>query len=228
MPRRTDIETICLGRLRPDRDRAGGRVRLRGLPGAEGAARGRLPHDRRQLESGDDHDRPRLRRPGRTSSRSISKASPTCCAASGPDAVLPTMGGQTALNLARELAESGILAELGIELIGANLEVIQRAEDRAAVQAGGRVLQPEGADVGASSTSLDDSSTAIAAAGRRPPGVHARRPRRRLRDDAGRAPPPGSRSACARARSARCSSRSPCAAGTSSSSRSSATTSTTS
>ena len=47
-----------------------------------------------------------------------------------PDAVLPTMGGQTALNLARELAQSGILDELGIELIGANLEVIQRAEDR--------------------------------------------------------------------------------------------------
>ena len=50
-------------RLRPDRDRPGGRVRLRGLPGAEGAARGRVPHDRRQLEPGDDHDRPRLRRP---------------------------------------------------------------------------------------------------------------------------------------------------------------------
>jgi carbamoyl-phosphate synthase large subunit len=47
-----------------------------------------------------------------------------------PSALLPTMGGQTALNLARELAESGTLAELGIELIGANLEVIQRAEDR--------------------------------------------------------------------------------------------------
>ena len=47
-----------------------------------------------------------------------------------PDALLPTMGGQTALNLARELAESGILDELGIELIGANLEVINRAEDR--------------------------------------------------------------------------------------------------
>ena len=50
-------------RLRPDRDRPGGRVRLRGLPGAQGAARGRVPHDRRQLEPGDDHDRPRLRRP---------------------------------------------------------------------------------------------------------------------------------------------------------------------
>ena len=47
-----------------------------------------------------------------------------------PDAVLPTMGGGTALNLARELAEAGVLDELGIELIGAPLEVIRRAEDR--------------------------------------------------------------------------------------------------
>src|SRR6266700_1353059 len=47
-----------------------------------------------------------------------------------PDALLPTMGGQTALNLARELAESGVLAELGVELIGAPLDVIRRAEDR--------------------------------------------------------------------------------------------------
>jgi carbamoyl-phosphate synthase large subunit len=58
-----------------------------------------------------------------------------------PDALLPTMGGQTALNLARELAESGVLAELGIELIGAPLDVIARAEDRekfrAAVQSVG-------------------------------------------------------------------------------------------
>ena len=58
-----------------------------------------------------------------------------------PDALLPTMGGQTALNLARELAEGGVLAELGIELIGAPLQVIARAEDRelfrAAVQSVG-------------------------------------------------------------------------------------------
>jgi carbamoyl-phosphate synthase large subunit len=47
-----------------------------------------------------------------------------------PDALLPTMGGQTALNLARELARSGVLDELGIELIGADLDVIERAEDR--------------------------------------------------------------------------------------------------
>src|SRR4051795_10935064 len=47
-----------------------------------------------------------------------------------PDALLPTMGGGTALNLARELHEEGILEELGIELIGANIDAIQRAEDR--------------------------------------------------------------------------------------------------
>ena len=40
-----------------------------------------------------------------------------------PDALLPTMGGQTALNLAKELAEAGILEDLGVELIGAPLEI---------------------------------------------------------------------------------------------------------
>ncbi len=47
-----------------------------------------------------------------------------------PSALLPTMGGQTALNLARELAEADVLEKLGVELIGAPLEVIRRAEDR--------------------------------------------------------------------------------------------------
>jgi len=47
-----------------------------------------------------------------------------------PDALLPTVGGQTALNVAVELASSGCLDELGVELIGASLESIQVAEDR--------------------------------------------------------------------------------------------------
>ncbi|MBA3245702.1 MAG: carbamoyl-phosphate synthase large subunit [Actinobacteria bacterium] len=47
-----------------------------------------------------------------------------------PDALLPTLGGQTALNLAVELSEAGVLAEYGVELIGADLEAIRRAEDR--------------------------------------------------------------------------------------------------
>jgi carbamoyl-phosphate synthase large subunit len=48
----------------------------------------------------------------------------------GKFAVLPTVGGQTALNLAVDLADSGVLDKLGIELIGAKLEAIKKAEDR--------------------------------------------------------------------------------------------------
>ena len=47
-----------------------------------------------------------------------------------PDALLPTMGGQTALNTAISLAENGTLDRLNIELIGANREAIEKAEDR--------------------------------------------------------------------------------------------------
>jgi carbamoyl-phosphate synthase large subunit len=51
-------------------------------------------------------------------------------AAERPDAVLPTMGGQTALNLAVQLAKQGILAKYGCQLIGAQLDAIEKAEDR--------------------------------------------------------------------------------------------------
>jgi len=47
-----------------------------------------------------------------------------------PDALLPTLGGQTSLNLAIELQERGVLQELGVELLGASIEAIQKAEDR--------------------------------------------------------------------------------------------------
>jgi carbamoyl-phosphate synthase large subunit len=47
-----------------------------------------------------------------------------------PDALLPTLGGGTALNIARDLSEDGTLERYGVELIGADYEAIQRAEDR--------------------------------------------------------------------------------------------------
>jgi carbamoyl-phosphate synthase large subunit len=47
-----------------------------------------------------------------------------------PDALLPTMGGQTALNLAVSLAKNGTLEKYGVQLIGANLAAIEKAEDR--------------------------------------------------------------------------------------------------
>jgi carbamoyl-phosphate synthase large subunit len=47
-----------------------------------------------------------------------------------PDALLPTLGGQTALNLAKALTDDGTLEQYGVELIGANYDAINRAEDR--------------------------------------------------------------------------------------------------
>jgi carbamoyl-phosphate synthase large subunit len=64
-----------------------------------------------------------------------------------PDAILPTMGGQTALNTAVSLAESGVLKKYNVELIGAKLEAIKKAEDRelfkATMDAAG-LLTPKG------------------------------------------------------------------------------------
>ncbi|HEY2272736.1 MAG TPA: carbamoyl-phosphate synthase large subunit, partial [Jatrophihabitantaceae bacterium] len=65
-------------------------------------------------------------------------------AAERPDAVLPTLGGQTALNLAVSLHDLGVLERYGVELIGADIEAIQRGEDRQRFkdivrQAGGEV-----------------------------------------------------------------------------------------
>ncbi|HFH1433634.1 TPA: carbamoyl-phosphate synthase large subunit [Streptococcus pneumoniae] len=48
----------------------------------------------------------------------------------GPDALLPTLGGQTGLNMAMELSKNGILDELGVELLGTKLSAIDQAEDR--------------------------------------------------------------------------------------------------
>ncbi len=47
-----------------------------------------------------------------------------------PDALLPTLGGQTALNVASTLARTGVLDRLGVEMIGASLDAIERSEDR--------------------------------------------------------------------------------------------------
>ncbi|MCC6437593.1 MAG: carbamoyl phosphate synthase large subunit, partial [Acidimicrobiales bacterium] len=47
-----------------------------------------------------------------------------------PDALLPTLGGHTCLNVAMELVERGVLAAHGVELIGANFEAINKGEDR--------------------------------------------------------------------------------------------------
>src|SRR5512140_1662741 len=61
-----------------------------------------------------------------------------------PDALLPTLGGQTALNTAVAVAENGVLEKYGVELIGAKLPAIKQAEDRTLFQKG---MQKIGLDV---------------------------------------------------------------------------------
>jgi carbamoyl-phosphate synthase large subunit len=61
-----------------------------------------------------------------------------------PDALLPTLGGQTALNTAVALAERGVLETYGVRLIGASLEAIRRAEDREEFR---RAMQAIGQDL---------------------------------------------------------------------------------
>jgi carbamoyl-phosphate synthase large subunit len=80
-------------------------------------------------------------------------------AAERPDSLLPTMGGQTALNLAKALAEEGILEKYGVRLIGASLEAINKAEDRQLFKA---AMQKIGVGMpkSAYATSLDEALAA--------------------------------------------------------------------
>jgi carbamoyl-phosphate synthase large subunit len=77
-----------------------------------------------------------------------------------PDALLPTLGGQTALNLARTLSEDGTLERFGVELIGANYDAIGRAEDRDLFR---RTMEAAGLRMPASAiaTNLDEALGAL-------------------------------------------------------------------
>jgi carbamoyl-phosphate synthase large subunit len=77
-----------------------------------------------------------------------------------PQALLPTLGGQTALNLALKLSASGVLANYGVELIGASVEAIRKAEDRELFNAAMRKI---GLSVARSflARSLDDAAHAV-------------------------------------------------------------------
>ena len=138
-----------------------------------------------------------------------------------PDALLPTLGGQTALNLAKALHENGTLERYGVELIGADYEAIDRAEDRERFR---DTMTAAGLRVPKSTIAhnLDDGYAAVAELGLpfivRPAftlgGTGGGVVRTESRDRADRR-----RRAGARPRSARCCWRSRSSAGVSSSSR---------
>src|SRR5690349_5656016 len=77
-----------------------------------------------------------------------------------PDALLATLGGQTALNTAMALHEAGVLEQYGVELIGANVDAIEAGEDRQRVKG---IVERIGAEVARSviCSSLDDCLAAV-------------------------------------------------------------------
>ncbi|TWF81024.1 carbamoyl-phosphate synthase large subunit [Pseudonocardia hierapolitana] len=85
-------------------------------------------------------------------------------AAERPDAILPTLGGQTALNAAIALHENGVLERYGVELIGADVDAIQRGEDRLKFK---EIVQSVGGDVPRSAVchSMDEVRAAAAELG---------------------------------------------------------------
>ena len=104
-----------------------------------------------------------------------------------PDALLPTLGGQTALNLAKALHEDGTLEQFGVELIGANYDAIDRAEDRDLFRQAmerGRAADAAQRDRHDARRGATPRSIDVGLPVDRPPGVHARRPRRRHRPHA--------------------------------------------
>ena len=81
-----------------------------------------------------------------------------------PDALLPTLGGQTGLNLAMDLARHGVLEKFGVEMIGANADVIDKAESRDRFK---KAMEKIGLEVclGQTVTTLDQARQALPAIG---------------------------------------------------------------
>ncbi len=77
-----------------------------------------------------------------------------------PDALLATLGGQTALNTAMQLDERGVLEKYGVELIGASIEAIERGENRQEFK---KIVDELGGESARSGSAPTSSSTATAA-----------------------------------------------------------------
>ena len=128
-----------------------------------------------------------------------------------PDALLPTLGGGTALDLARQLSEDGTLGKHRVELIGADYDAIRRAEDRELFRATMEARRP--ARAAERGGQVDARGGAGASRGRpsrdRAPRVHDGRLRAAASPGPSRSTGRWWRRASRRARSARCWSRSP-------------------
>ena len=99
------------------------------VPGLQSPTRGRLPRVSGKQQSGYHHDGPGISDATYVEPLTVESAA-KIIEKEKPDALLPTLGGQTGLNLSLELFEKGILEANGVEMIGAKPEAIKKGEDR--------------------------------------------------------------------------------------------------
>ena len=221
MPKRTDLETILIIGSGPDRHRAGVRVRLLGHAGVPRAARRGLPRRARELEPGDDHDRPRVRRRHLRRAARRRRASPASSNASGPTRCSRRSAARPRSTSRSSCTRPGVLEQYGVELIGASVEAIRTAENRhefkAAMEEIGLARAALGLRVHARRGDGDRRAGRLPAD--RAAVVHPRRRRHRLRRRRRRAARASPRTASPPARCRRSSSSSRSRGGRSTSSR---------
>ena len=187
MPKRTDIKTHPDHRRRPDHHRPGVRVRLLGRAGVQGAARGGLPRHPRQLQPGDDHDRPGDGRRRPTSSRSPGRWSSRSSPRSGPTRCCRRWAARPRSTARSTCTRDGVLTKYGVELIGATHEGDRQGRGPPEVQGRDDADRPGLGALAASRTRWTRRCGSVA--GRRSigfpavirPSLHARRHRRRHR-----------------------------------------------
>ena len=112
MPRRDDLESILIIGAGPIVIGQACEFDYSGTQACKALQRGGLPRHPRELEPGDDHDRSRRWPTRSTSSRFNWRTVAAIIAKERPDALLPTMGGQTALNCALDLVREGVLEQV--------------------------------------------------------------------------------------------------------------------
>ena len=182
MPKRTDLKRDSRHRLGPDRHRPGLRVRLFRHAGVQGAAAEGLEVVLVNSNPATIMTDPEIA--DRTYVEPLTvEVLDAVIERERPDAILPTVGGQTALNLAVQLAEHGILAKHNVELIGASIDAIKVAEDRLLFRDAMReigIAVPDSRYVKSMEEALR-GGRADRLSDHHPPVVHARRRRRRHR-----------------------------------------------
>ena len=187
MPRRTDLESILLIGVGPIVIGQACEFDYSGTQACRVLRQEGYRVDPRQLEPGDDHDRPGVRRRAPTSSRSTLDILTKIIERERPDAVLPTLGGQTALNLAMELAERGVVGDGRRRAHRRQRRSHRDRRGPRAVQGGDERDRPRGARLGHRPTRSTRRMVVVERdrpAGHHPARLHPRRQGHRHRSDA--------------------------------------------